>query len=96
VGQEPVREIREIRRGKRILRLLSPTDCVKDRLAAFYHWNDRQSLDQAIFVCRDAKVDLHEVKRWSISEGMKNRFGIFEKAISGEKATVSKLRRIKK
>jgi hypothetical protein len=96
VGQEPVREIREIQRGKRILRLLSPTDCVKDRLAAFYHWNDRQSLDQAILVCRDAKVDFQEVKRWSIGEGMKNRFGIFEKARSGEKAKVSKLRRIKK
>lgn len=25
------------------LRLLSPTDCVKDRLAAFYHWNDGQA-----------------------------------------------------
>jgi len=96
VGQEPVREIREIRRGKRILRLLSPTDCVKDRLAAFYHWNDRQSLDQAILVCRDAEVDLHEIKRWSISEGMKNRFGIFKKAISGEKAKVSMLSWIKK
>jgi hypothetical protein len=90
VGQEPVREIQEIRRGNKILRLLSPTDCVKDRLAAFYHWNDRQSLDQAILVCRDAKVDFPEIKRWSIGEGMKNRFGIFEIAISSDKATVSK------
>ena len=96
VGQEPVRQIREIRRGKRILRLLSPTDCVKDRLAAFYHWNDRQSLDQAILVCRDAEVDLHEVKRWSIGEGMKSRSDIFEKTISGQMAKVSKPRRIKK
>ena len=26
------------------LKLFTPTDCVKDRLAAFYHWNDLQSL----------------------------------------------------
>ena len=30
------------------LGLLSPTDCVKDRLAAFYHWKDQQSLEPAI------------------------------------------------
>ena len=29
------------------IRPLSPTDSVKDRLAAFYHWGDRQSLEQA-------------------------------------------------
>ena len=27
------------------IRILSPTQCVMDRLAAFYHWNDKQSLD---------------------------------------------------
>jgi len=79
VGAEPVREIREITRGRSTLRLLSPTDCVKDRLAAFYYWNDRQSLDQAVFVCRAAEVDIVEVERWSIGEGMKSRFRQFKK-----------------
>lgn len=82
VGEEPVREIHEIRRGKMILKLLSPTDCVKDRLAAFYHWNDRPSLDQAVLVCGDAKVDLREVRRWSVNEGMKDKFELFKKALS--------------
>jgi hypothetical protein len=81
VGEEPVREIREMRRGKSTLRLLSPTDCVKDRLAAFYHWNDRQALDQALFVCRAAEVDVVEVERWSTGEGMKSRFRLFKKAL---------------
>ena len=27
---------------------LTPTDAVKDRLAAFFHWSDRQSLEQAL------------------------------------------------
>jgi hypothetical protein len=81
VGGEPVREIHEIRRGKMILRLLSPTDCVKDRLAAFYHWNDRPSLDQAVLVCKDTQVDLREVRRWSKNEGMADRFDLFKKAL---------------
>jgi hypothetical protein len=47
------------------LTLLSPTDCVKDRLAAFYHWNDRQCLEQALLVIESRKVDLREIRRWS-------------------------------
>lgn len=70
-----------IEEGNRILRLLSPTDCVKDRLAAFYHWDDRQSLDQAILVCRDNNVDLKEIERWSLNEGMKNKFEAVRKEL---------------
>ena len=81
VGEEPVREIRDLRRGSRTLKLLSATDCVKDRLAAFYHWDDKPSLAQAVLVCRDAQVDLHEVRRWSIHEGMKDKFQDFQKAL---------------
>ena len=82
VGEEPVREIHEIRRGRRTLRLLSPTDCVKDRLAAYYHWNDPPSLAQALLVCREARVDLREVRRWSVNEGMKDKFELFREALS--------------
>jgi hypothetical protein len=81
VGEEPVREIRDLRRGSRTLKLLSATDCVKDRLAAFYHWGDKPSLAQAVLVCRDAQVDLYEVRRWSIHEGMKDKFQDFQKAL---------------
>jgi hypothetical protein len=83
VGEEPVREVREIRRGGLTLRLLSPTDCVKDRLAAFYYWNDRPSLDQAVLVCRGHAVDLREVRRWSSNEGMKDKHEAFRKRLSG-------------
>lgn len=81
VGAEPVREVREIRRGSRVLKLLSPTDCVKDRLAAFFHWNDRPSLDQAVLVCGDNEVDLREVRRWSLREGMKEKFETFRRTL---------------
>ncbi len=77
LGQEPVKEISEIKKGGRVLKLLSPSDCVKDRLAAFYHWNDRQALEQAVLVCKEVEVDLKEVERWSTNEGMSDKYEKF-------------------
>lgn len=45
------------------LRLLTPTDCVKDRLAWYFHGNDRQALEQAIAVGRENAIDLEDVQR---------------------------------
>lgn len=67
--------------GRR-LRMLSPTDCVKDRLAAFYHWDDRQALEQAVLVCRAQRVNMRNVGRWSRAEGMEPRFQEFRQALA--------------
>ncbi len=82
VGEEPVREIKEMHSGKMTLRLLSPTDCVKDRLAAFYHWNDRPSLDQAVLVSMKEDVDLSEIRRWSLNEGIQDKYDLFRKLLA--------------
>jgi len=81
VGEEPVKEIAEIRSGDLLLKLLSPTDCVKDRLAAYYYWNDNQALEQALLVCRDQEVDLKEVERWSENEEMGDKFEEFKRML---------------
>lgn len=77
VGEDPVKEISTISKRGLSLRLLSPTDCIKDRLAAFYHWNDRQSLEQALLVGRAKPFDLAEIRRWSVKENMAEKFEIF-------------------
>lgn len=41
-GQEPVKEVHEIQPLTGILTVISPTECVKDRLAAYFHWGDFQ------------------------------------------------------
>jgi hypothetical protein len=74
VGEEPVKKIQTIEENERKLKLLSPTDCVKDRLAAYYHWNDRPSLEQAVMVSLAQTVDLKEIERWSSNEGMKDKY----------------------
>lgn len=55
----------------RKLRILSPTDCVKDRLAGYIHWKSRANFDQAVLVCRRQgnRVDLKQVERWCEKEG---------------------------
>lgn len=82
VGDEPVGKISEITKNDMTLKLLSPTDCVKDRLAAFFHWNDKQSLEQAVLVFRDNKIDMREIKRWSLKEGMKDKYEIFVNSLA--------------
>ena len=60
-----------------ILRIISPTDCVKDRLAWYYHDGDLQCLSQAVLVTKDHKVDIVEIKRWSEGEGKLAEFEQF-------------------
>jgi len=78
VGEEPVKAIDEFKLATGTLRVISATDCVKDRLCAFYFWNDQQGLAQAILVTKSQKVDLKEVKRWSEVEGKLNEYGVFQ------------------
>ena len=67
------------RRGPRgRILVLSPTDSCRDRLAAFYHWNDRQSLKVAVSIALRNRVKLGAIRRWSIAEGAANKFGEFE------------------
>lgn len=61
-----------------ILRLLPPTQCVMDRLAAFFHWNDLQSLDQAIMVAQQHKISLRKIEAWAKNEGMSDKFSVFK------------------
>jgi hypothetical protein len=74
VGEEPVREIHERRTATGMLRIISPTDCVKDRLTWFYHDQDRQCLEQAVAVAQGNPIDLAEVERWSAVEGKREQF----------------------
>jgi len=81
VGDAPVEDIAEIDTEAGVLRLLTPTDCIKDRLAAYYHWNDEQCLQQAIWVAEQNEFDLESIRIWSISEKSEEKYMNFEKAL---------------
>ena len=66
------------------IRMLNPTDCVKDRLVKFYAWNDAQALYQALLVVAAQPVDFREIERWSVkSEGQQERYRFF-KGLAGK------------
>lgn len=84
VGDSPVRELQEVQTEMGMLTLLTPTDCIKDRLSAYYHWSDRQSLLQAVWVASAHAFDLAAVQAWSEQEGMAEKYEDFLAALNAE------------
>jgi hypothetical protein len=78
VGDTPVENIAEIDTEAGVLRLLTPTDCIKDRLAAYYHWDDEQSLQQAVWVAQQNKYNMKSIEEWSKKERSEIKFSIFK------------------
>lgn len=77
VGDEHVSKIDKIKTKYGILKLLTPTDCVKDRLAAYFHWDDEQSLTQAIWVALRNDIDLDNIEKWAKKEQSIEKFNKF-------------------
>ncbi len=85
VGDSPIEEVSSRETETGILKLLTPTDCIKDRLSAYYHWDDRQSLEQAVWVAEANDFDMESIKVWSLSEGMLEKYTEFENNLKEEK-----------
>jgi hypothetical protein len=81
IGGEPVRDFNEIKTFLGTIKLLRPTDSVKDRLAAFYHWDDNQALEQAIGIYREQDIKLEEVENWS-KKNQLEKFKIFKRKLN--------------
>lgn len=77
IGDEPIKNLNKLKTKFGKIVLLTPTDTVKDRLAAYYHWNDPQALEQAIMVARGQKINVSEIKRWSAKEAHKEKCKTF-------------------
>ena len=68
--------------GRVTINALSPTDSCRDRLAAFYHWSDRQSLRSAIEIARHERVNMTTIRKWSEREGALDKFEEFRDAVT--------------
>jgi hypothetical protein len=84
IGEEKISGTNTITVNRMKLKLLNPTDSVRDRLAAFFFWKDLQALEQALMVARDTPVDLEVIKKWSKKEGELEKFNIFLKKLREE------------
>jgi hypothetical protein len=60
-----------------MLRLLTPTECVMDRLSIYFVDKDPQCLEQALAVAQDQLVDLERIREWAGRQGRPERFQDF-------------------
>ena len=63
------------------IKILSPTDCVKDRLSSYIHFKARECLDQAVLVGGKNPIKLEAVKKWCKNEGAEWAFDDFVKGL---------------
>ena len=84
-GNEPLREFSNVATPFGKIKMLKPVDSVKDRLASFYHWNDKQGLEQAIKICLEQEIDLSEVERWSLNEEQPEKFKVFKELLDKDR-----------
>ena len=85
VGEELIIDFSTLKVKEGSIKLLTPTDCVKDRLSAYFHWNDRQCLEQAIWVAQAQPIKLKEVQKFAINEGMEKKYEDFLENLKKQK-----------
>ena len=77
VGGEYITAETEIVLKGNKLKILSPTQSVMDRLAAYFHWTDRQSLDQALWIAERHPIQMEKIRKWAKAEGSEEKFDEF-------------------
>jgi hypothetical protein len=81
IGDDDLVEPVVVRVGRSPVLCLSPTDSCRDRLAAFYHWNDRQSLEVAVRIACHQRVNMRVIRSWSVREGHEPKCRAFAAAV---------------
>lgn len=82
IGRDLSIQPRPLRVGRTTILALSATDSCRDRLAAFYHWRDRQSLETAVLIAMKHRVNLPRIREWSANEGALAGFEEFRRHLS--------------
>ncbi len=81
IGRDAAIRPVKIQLGRIRIAALSATDSCRDRLAAFYFWSDRSSLEAAVAIASRRRVALGKIRRWSEGEGHAERFGEFHRQL---------------
>lgn len=85
IGNMPIKEwaTQNNKAGK--LQLLTPTHSVMDRLAGYFHWNDKQNLDQALMIAKKHPIKIKGIERWAKDEEEVEKFEIFRTRLAYDK-----------
>lgn len=95
VGGDYISESAILEKDNLRLRVLTITDCIRDRLAAFYHWNDLTALNAAVGVAKTHRVnvDFERLKTWteresgSLQLNLSTKYDEFLRRLNGNRQT---------
>lgn len=76
-NQIPIKPEGKLKIKETTILMYSPTQCVMDRLAAWFHWDDRRSLIHALWVCEKHPINLEKIKTWAKKENSSEKLEIF-------------------
>lgn len=79
IEDEPILEFNNIKTPYGTIYLLTPLDCIRDRLCAYFYWDDLECLEQAVLVAKTNKVNFQKIKQWAESKGQLEKYKIFKK-----------------
>ncbi len=84
IGEDTSIKPAQIRFGGQTLKLYSPTDCIRDRLASYIHFKSRDCLEQAVLVAKNQPFNAKKIKKWCESEGAPNAYQDFLEAMKAK------------
>lgn len=82
IGEDHQIEPAQVKVGKQVLKIYSPTDCIRDRLASYIHFKAMECLDQAVLVAKKHPHNKKKIRNWCQSEGALLAFEAFEKLVN--------------
>src|SRR5690606_8600407 len=81
IGEDYKIKPAEVKSEGKVIRLYTPTDCIRDRLASYIHFSARECLDQAVLVAKRQEFDRAKIKKWCKAEGAAIAFEEFERKL---------------
>lgn len=84
IGSDRVTEFATLQKEEMYLHILTPTDCIRDRLSSYFWFNSVSALKAAVDVAKAQVVDLSAIQDWADREGEKQKFGDFLRLLSNE------------
>lgn len=68
-----------------VIKIFSPTDCIRDRLASYMYFKSRDCLDQAVLVAKNQDFQARKIKEWCKNEGFLDVYEEFLSLVKSNK-----------
>jgi hypothetical protein len=81
IGDDHRIEPAHVKSDGQTIKLYSPTDCIRDRLASYIHFKAMECLDQAVLVATKCPFVRREVEKWCAKEGAPEAFREFDRLL---------------